>query len=144
MPGDVVQICYDMEWVGGGVVVKLGCAHKAPGAVATSASQNSALAPAGATWSLIDSPSDFLPSSIFNAQGLEPWDNRVPWRECDKFTAEGSAGRDICKAEAIGLIMDKDIPTLQAFAKIHMVRQPPGLWKVACDISQCTLRGPPS
>ena len=133
----VVQICYTREWTSAGVTLKSGCAHKAPGAIVAAAEgQTDAMAPAGATWSLIDSASDFLPEGIFNAVGLEPWHLRDPWRECDEFTVNGTQGWYTCKDEAIGINIDKDVPTLKAFAKIHKVCTDPGSWKSVSGILQ--------
>lgn len=118
-----MQVCYDMQWTTAqGDIKKVGCAHKAPGAITPAAGQR---APVNASWSLIDTPSDFIPDTIFNDAGLERWEHRDPWRACDQFTAPGPS-RERCKQEAAGIVIDRDIPTLQALAKIHKVCVSPG------------------
>jgi hypothetical protein len=78
--------------------------------------------PPNANWSLIDKPADFIPyGKLFGSNGMEIWSNRDPWRACDSFTAPG-VGRESCKQQATGILVDRDIPTLQALARIHQVR----------------------
>lgn len=120
-------VCYDMEWTDtNGDIEKVGCAHKAPGAVIP---DEGGMASPNATWALIDTPSDFIPDTTFNTAGLERWENRATWYDCNSFTDEGPS-RERCKQEATGIVLGNDIPTLQALAKIHKVCVHPGSWKL--------------
>lgn len=113
------QICYDMEWTSAqGDLQKVGCAHKLPSNIITMANQTQTTVE---NVTVISTPSDFLRNlgpTFTNT--LEKWESRDSWRLCDEYTVPDTEGNRRCKQEAIGTLMDRDIPTLQ---QLHAVQK---------------------
>lgn len=133
---NVTDICYDMEWpsgatdplTGGDIVDKLGCAHYAPSGVnrtainSTPAGSSSGAPEAGAPVDPITSTAEFVREGLMNTAGRERWNRHQLWQDCKVFTQDGSAARQQCQQEAIGIALGRDVPTLRAMLRVIRVR----------------------
>ena len=131
---NVTDICYDMEWPDGTVdpatglenVEKLGCAHRAPSGVDHSESPSSDSTPGapaeGSPATAINTTAQFVREGLMNAYGMETWGRHQLWQDCKGYTAEGSAGRQVCQREAVGIALGRDVVTLRAMLDVIKVR----------------------